>query len=175
MNDYNQRFRQHGEAARGFLKEFREFAVRGNVVDLAVGIIIGGAFSRIVDSLVKDIVMPPIGLLIRGVQFEDLKIILQKADPLTTTIVTPAAGATAAIALPKNGEEIAIRYGSFLSILLQFTIIAFAVYVMVRQINRLKRQQPPATRECPFCATNIPMKASRCPQCTSEVTPTAPA
>jgi len=174
---------------RRWLSEFREFAIKGSVVDLAVGIIIGGAFSRIVDSLVRDILMPPIGVLLKKVDFSDLRITLLEApsDAATTgaTVakvaeaaakpVLPGAPAGALFTVPAS-EEVAIWYGRFINNVIHFVIVAFAVYLLVKQINRLKRQPEkptPSTRECPRCCSLISIKATRCPECTSEVEPLA--
>jgi large conductance mechanosensitive channel len=140
-------------------REFREFAMRGNVVDLAVGIIIGAAFGKIVTSLVNDIVMPPIGLLLGRVDFSSLFINLS-GQPYASLAEAKAAGAPT------------INYGVFLNTVIDFVIVAFAIFLLVRFINRLSRQlettpAAPTTRECPFCLSSIPLRATRCPQCTS--------
>jgi large conductance mechanosensitive channel len=126
------------------LKEFREFAMRGNVVDLAVGVIIGGAFGKIITSLVDDILMPLIGLFTGGVDFSERVLLLGGAE---------------------------LRWGAFVQNIIDFLIIALVIFLMVRAINRMKRDQPttPTTKECPHCFTTIPLKASRCPNCTSEL------
>ncbi|RJP66279.1 MAG: large conductance mechanosensitive channel protein MscL [Candidatus Abyssobacteria bacterium SURF_17] len=147
------------------LKEFREFAVRGNVVDMAVGIIIGGAFTTIVKSLVSDVLMPPLGLLMGGVDFANFFIVLKNglaAGPYTTLADAQTAGA------------VTINYGLFLDALISFLIVAFAVFLLVKAINKLKREQvapppPPNTKDCPLCFSAIPIKASRCPHCTSDL------
>ncbi len=147
------------------LKEFKDFALRGNVVDMAVGIIIGVAFGAIVKSLVDDIIMPPIGLLLGGVNFSDLFLLLKAgspAPPYTSLAEAQAAGA------------VAINYGVFINAVVSFLIVAFAVFLLVRGINRLKREEeaPPAeptTKECPFCLSAIPIKATRCAHCTSDL------
>jgi large conductance mechanosensitive channel len=147
------------------LKDFREFAMRGNVVDMAVGIVIGGAFGAIVKSLVDDILMPPIGLLLGGGDFTNLYIVLkQGANP----------GPYMALAEAKAAGAVTINYGVFLNYVIVFLIVAFAVFLLIRSINALRRQEevvaaPPSTRECPYCATTIPIKAKRCPQCTSQL------
>lgn len=144
------------------LKEFKEFVMRGNVVDLAVGIIIGGAFGKIVTSLVNDILMPPIGLLMGKVDFSNLFLNLS-GQPVASL----AEGEKAGVPL--------IKYGLFINTLLDFVIVAFAIFFLIKQINRLKRQPeaapppPPSTKECAYCFSNIPIKATRCPQCTSEL------
>jgi len=150
----------------GFLKEFREFAVRGSFVDMAVGIIIGAAFTGVVQSLVNDVVMPPVGLLVGGQDFKDLFVVLKagtEPGPYPTIEAAQAVGA------------VTLNAGVFLNTLLSFTIVAFTVFVLVRAVNRLRRDQtpppPPSTRKCPYCVTDIPLAASRCPQCTSEVAP----
>ncbi len=145
------------------LKEFKEFAVRGNVIDMAVGIIIGGAFGKIVSSMVNDIIMPPIGMALGNVDFADLKVVLREE-----VLADPAQGVEA---LP----AVAINYGMFINTTLDFIIVAFCIFMMIRTINKLKREQPTAapapvtTKECPQCCSIIPLKASRCPQCTSQV------
>lgn len=134
------------------LKEFREFAMRGNVVDMAVGIIIGGAFGKIVSSLVSDVIMPPIGLLLGKADFSKLILPLRDA-----TVESPA---------------VAIRYGQFINTVIDFVIVAFAIFMVIKQMNRLKAQPAPAepnTKDCPKCCSTIPIKATRCPQCTSEL------
>lgn len=137
-------------------KEFREFAVKGNVVDMAVGIIIGVAFGRIVQSLVNDIIMPPIGM------------IMGKAD-LSSFFINLSGTPYDSLAKAKEAGAATINYGLFLNSVLDFTIVAFVVFLLVKQVNRLKSQPLPTTKECPYCASKIPLKASRCPQCTSEL------
>ena len=140
-------------------KEFKAFVMRGNVVDLAVGIIIGGAFGQIVSSLVNDILMPPFGLLLKGVDFS--KLFLSLSGKYATLAEAQAAGAPT------------INYGLFINHLINFVIVGFAVFLLVRAVNRL--QAPPAppppasTKECPYCFTMIPIPATRCPHCTSEL------
>ncbi|HKK13049.1 MAG TPA: large-conductance mechanosensitive channel protein MscL [Gammaproteobacteria bacterium] len=147
------------------LKEFREFAMRGNVVDMAVGIIIGAAFGALVKSLVNDLLMPPIGLLVGNVDFAELFLVLKQGTPAGPY-------ATAAEAL-KSGA-VTINYGVFINSVVSFVIVAFAVFLLVRAINRMRRQQEapapePTTKDCPFCFTGIPLKATRCPHCTSDL------
>ena len=127
------------------LKEFREFAIRGNVMDLAVAVIIGGAFGKIITSLVEDVLMPLIGLVLGGINFSE------QAIPL--------------------GGEAALRWGAFVQSIIDFLIIAFVIFLLVRAMNRLKREEPvtPTTKECPHCFTTIPLKATRCPNCTSQL------
>jgi len=142
------------------LREFKEFAVKGNVVDLAIGIIIGAAFGKIVTSFVNDILMPPIGKLLGGFDFSNLFINL--SDKSVTTLAEAKAAGIATI-----------NYGLFLNTLIDFTIVAAAVFILVRQINRLKKAEEPAaspaTKECPYCLNAIPVKATRCGHCTSEL------
>jgi len=140
-------------------KEFKEFAMKGNVVDLAIGIIIGAAFGKIITSFVSDILMPPVGLLLGKVDFSNLFISLSGRS-FSTIQEAKAAGAAT------------LNYGLFINTVLDFIIVAFAVFLIVKQINRLKKEQAPApvtTKECPFCFSMIPLKATRCPQCTSEI------
>lgn len=148
------------------LKEFKEFAMRGNVVDMAVGIIIGAAFGTIVNSLVQDVIMPPIGLLLGNIDFSNLFIVLKEGakapPPYESLAAAKAAGATS------------INYGVFINTIITFLIVSFAVFLLIRNINRLKRQEEalapaPTTKECMFCLSSIPMKATRCPHCTSEL------
>ena len=143
------------------LKEFREFIARGNVMDMAVGVIIGAAFGKIVASLVEDVVMPPIGLLIGGIDFSNLFVSLSGQT-------YPSLKAAKDVGAPT------LNYGLFLNNLINFLIISFVIFLLVRGVNRLKRQPPapaaaPTTRDCPYCLSTIPLKATRCPQCTSEV------
>ena len=147
------------------LKEFKEFALRGNVVDMAVGIIIGAAFGTIVTSLVSDILMPPIGILFGNVDFANFFVVL-KEGKIPGPYVSPSAA--------KAAGAVTINYGIFVNTVVSFLIVAFAVFFVVRNINNLKRQeeaQPAAatTRECPYCLSVIPIKAVRCAHCTSEL------
>ena len=133
-------------------KEFRTFVARGNVVDLAVGVIIGAAFGAIVKSLVDQIIMPPIGLITGGVDFAALKLVLKPADAAT------------------KHAEVAIAYGAFINTVIQFLIVAFVIFMIVKQVNRLQKPAPaaaPTTKPCPECTTEIPLAAKRCPACTS--------
>jgi large conductance mechanosensitive channel len=144
----------------GVLKEFREFASRGNVIDLAVGVIIGASFGKIVTSVVDDLLMPPLGLLLGHVDFKDMFVSLNG-----TTY--PTLAAAKAVSAPT------INYGQFINAVIQFLIVAFAVFMLVRQINKLKTPAPappaPEAKDCPYCISRIPAKATRCPQCTSEL------
>ena len=139
---------------KNFINEFKKFAMRGNVIDMAVGIIIGAAFGKIVDSLVKDIIMPPIGVVLGKVDFSDLKLMLT--------------------------NEVSINYGNFINNVISFLIVAFAVFVLIKAINTLqekmladeKKEEAPAsptTKKCPFCCSEVAIKATRCPHCTSEL------
>ena len=146
----------------GIIKEFREFAVRGNVVDMAVGIIIGGAFGTIVQSLVKDVLMPPIGLLLGGVDFSNLFLTLKHgAEP----------GPYATLAMAQQAGAVTMNIGLFMNAVISFLIVAFAVFLLIKGINTLRRQQPapaaPTTKECNHCFSVIHIKANRCPHCTS--------
>uniref|UniRef100_A0A7C4GBW4 Large-conductance mechanosensitive channel n=1 Tax=candidate division WOR-3 bacterium TaxID=2052148 RepID=A0A7C4GBW4_UNCW3 len=146
------------------LKEFKEFALRGNMMDIATGITIGAAFGTIVRSLVDDVLMPPIGLLLGRVDFANLYILLR---PGTT------AGPYASLADAKSAGAVTLNLGVFVNTIISFVIVAFCVFMLVKGMNQLRRQQPaPAavtTKECPFCFTNIPLKATRCPNCTSQL------
>ncbi|MEO0091875.1 MAG: large conductance mechanosensitive channel protein MscL [candidate division WOR-3 bacterium] len=142
-------------------KEFKEFAMRGNVMDMAIGIIIGAAFGKIVTSLVNDIIMPPIGLLLGRIDFTNLFINLS-GKHYTTLAEAKSAGAAT------------INYGVFINTIIDFIIVAFVIFLVIRQINRLKRKPEPVpteptTKECPYCYSVIPIKAIRCPNCTSEL------
>lgn len=141
------------------LKEFKEFALKGNVVDLAVGVVIGGAFGKIVTSLVNDIIMPLIGLLLGKVDFSNLFINLSGTHYATLADAKAKGAAT-------------LNYGLFLNAVIDFLIIAFSIFIVIKQLNRFKRKQevasaPVTTKECPHCITTIPAKATRCPNCTS--------
>ena len=145
---------KHGESQKIMLKEFKEFAMRGNVVDMAVGIIIGAAFGKIVTSFVNDVIMPPIGMLLGSVDFSDLAITLKAASA--------------------EADAVVIRYGAFINTVLDFIIVAFAIFIVIRQMNKLKKVEEapvaaPTTRDCPKCFSAVPIKATRCPFCTSEI------
>ena len=145
------------------LKEFKSFAMRGNVVDMAVGIIIGAAFGAIVKSLVDDVIMPPIGMLMGNVDFANLYVVLKEG--------AAAAAPYASLADAKKAGAVTINYGVFINSVISFLIVAFAVFMLIRNINRLQRESPVevTTKECPFCTSLIPLKATRCPLCTSEL------
>jgi len=145
------------------LKEFKEFAMRGNVVDMAVGIIIGAAFGSIVKSLVDDVLMPPIGMLLGNVDFSNLFIVLKQGA---------VAGPFATLAEAQKAGAVTLNYGVFANTIISFIIVAFAVFMLIRALNKLKRQEeaPPAeptTQECPHCLSTIPIMATRCAHCTS--------
>jgi large conductance mechanosensitive channel len=147
------------------LKEFKEFAMRGNVLDMAVGIIIGAAFGTIVKSLVSDILMPPIGLLLGNVDFSNLFIVLKSGS---------AAGPYATLADANTAGAVTLNYGVFINTIISFIIVAFAIFILIRNLNRLKRKEvpppvEPTTKSCTYCFTEIPIKATRCPHCTSEL------
>lgn len=136
----------------GLVQEFKEFAVKGNVIDMAVGIVIGGAFGKIVSSFVSDVIMPPVGMLLGKVDFSQLKLPLQAATD--------------------DAAAVTINYGAFINNIIDFTIIAFCIFIVIKQINRLKRKPAaadPTTKECPRCLSTIPIKATRCGHCTSEI------
>ncbi len=149
----------------GMMKEFKDFAMRGNVIDMAVGIVIGAAFGTIVKSLVADVIMPPIGLLLGNVDFSNLFVVLKQgatAGPYLTMADANTAGA------------VTLNYGAFINTVISFLIVAFAIFILIRNINRLKKkEEAPApaatTKECSFCFSTIPIKATRCPHCTSEL------
>jgi large conductance mechanosensitive channel len=146
-------------------KEFKEFAMRGNVVDMAVGIIIGAAFGTIVKSVVDDVIMPPIGLLLGNVDFSDLFITLKQGA---------AAGPYATLELAKKAGAVTLNYGAFFNTVISFLIVAFSVFLLVKGMNKLKRQQEappaaPATKECPQCLSTIPIKATKCAHCASNL------
>ena len=145
------------------LKEFKEFALRGNVLDMAIGIILGVAFGRIISSFVEDILMPPLGLVLGKVDFSNLFLSLTGTH-FDTLAAAKAAGAPT------------LNYGMFTNHVLNFLIVAFAIFLLVKQVNRFKRQQEapaPSTRECPYCLSAIPIQATRCAHCTSELKPAA--
>ncbi len=151
-----EKFKEFQESA--ILKEFREFTLKGNVIDMAIGVIIGVAFGKVVTSLVSDILMPPLGLLMGKVDFSSLFITL--SGPRYTSLA-----AAKAAGVPT------INVGVFFQTILDFVIVAFVIFVLVRQINRLKRESPaaPTTKDCPYCLSSIPIKATRCAHCTSDV------
>jgi large conductance mechanosensitive channel len=141
------------------LKEFKEFAMKGNVVDMAVGIIIGGAFGKIITSLVGDVLMPPIGKLMGNIDFSNMFLALNGQSYPSLKAAKDAGAPT-------------VNYGVFINTVIDFIIVAFVIFILVKQMNRLKKEAPaaaPTTKECPYCLTQIPIKATRCAGCTSEV------
>lgn len=158
----------------GIVKEFKEFAMRGSVIDLAVGVIIGAAFGKIVTSLVNDIIMPPIGKILGGVDFADLfynldpDIVMADGSPVRTLAQAQQAGAAV------------VAYGQFINNIIDFLIVAFCIFILIKGLNMLKRQEhdkpkpEKTTRECPYCLSEVSAKASRCPHCTSELAPEKP-
>ena len=144
------------------LKEFKEFAIKGNAVDLAVGVIIGAAFGAIINSLVKDILMPPIGLLTGGLDFSNKFLILKDA---------PGGGTFSTAADAIKAGAVTWNYGNFITLVINFIIVAFCIFLLVRMMNKLKKPSPTApavSKDCPACAMTIPIKATRCPHCTTE-------
>lgn len=149
----------------GMMKEFKEFAVKGNVIDMAVGIVIGAAFGTIVKSLVADVIMPPIGLLLGNVDFANFFTVLKQGT---------AAGPFATLADAQAAGAVTLNYGMFINTVISFLIMAFAIFILVKNVNRLKREKetappPPSAKECPHCFSTINIKAVRCPFCTSSV------
>jgi len=146
------------------LKEFKEFAMRGNVVDMAVGIIIGAAFGTIITSLVSEVLMPPIGLLLGNVDFSNLFVVLKEGK---------TAGPYATVAAAKGAGAVTLNYGLFVNTVVNFLIVAFAIFFLIRGMNSLKKKEEapatPATKDCPHCLSTIPVKATRCGHCTSEL------
>ncbi len=144
------------------IKEFKEFAMKGNVIDLAVGVIIGGAFGKIVTSLVNDIIMPPVGAILGSVSFKHLKFYLVDTDTMTEEDLAKAP---------------AIAYGQFINVLLDFLIVAFCIFMLIKVINVLRRKEKkaeekpaePTEKECPYCLSQVPIKATRCKHCTSQL------
>ncbi len=145
---------------KNFFNEFKKFAMRGNVMDMAVGIIIGAAFGKIVSSLVEDVIMPPIGWVLGNVDFSDLKLVLVQKSA--------------------EAEEVAIKYGAFLNTVISFIIVAFAVFILIKAVNTLQAKMikeeadaeaaaAPTTKKCPYCCSEIALEATRCPHCTSEL------
>lgn len=146
----------------GLIKEFKEFAARGNVIDMAVGIVIGAAFGAITKSFVDDVLMPPIGMLLGGVDFSNIFLVLREG--------AAAPGPYPSIAAAKGAGAVVLGIGVFFQTIINFLIIAFAVFLMLKSVNKLKGPAPaaaPTTRDCPYCTMSIPIKARRCPECTS--------
>jgi len=141
------------------LKEFKEFIAKGNVIDLAVGLVIGVAFGKIVTSLVNDVVMPPIGLLLGGIDFGNLFVTLKGAHFDT-------------LKAAKDGGAVTVNYGVFINTVIEFLIVALVIFLVIKAINRMKRKPeelPPAMKACPYCCSSIAIEATRCPQCTSDL------
>ena len=157
---------------KNFINEFKKFALRGNVIDMAVGIIIGASFGKIVDSLVKDIIMPPLGLLLGKVDFTNLFLVLNDG-----TVAGPYASLEAA----QSAGAITLNIGLFLNTLISFIIVAFAVFILIKSINTLQdkmlaaekkaadKEEAATTKTCPYCCSDIPLQATRCPHCTSKL------
>lgn len=148
------------------LKEFKEFAVKGNVLDMAIGIIIGAAFGTIVKSLVADVIMPPIGLLLGNVDFSSLYILLKDG--------VKVAGPYASLADAQTAGAVTLNYGVFINSVISFLIVAFAIFMVVKSFNKMKKEEPapaavPTTKECPHCFSTISIKATKCPNCTSQI------
>jgi large conductance mechanosensitive channel len=147
-------------------KEFRDFALRGNVMDMAVGIIIGAAFTSIVNSLVNDIIMPPLGMLLGGMDFSNFYLTLKPGSP---------AGPYSALAEAQAAGAVTVNYGLFINALISFTLVALAMFLLIRALNRLQAGKPapepaaPPAKDCPFCFSSIPLQATRCPNCTSQL------
>ncbi|OPX94846.1 MAG: Large-conductance mechanosensitive channel [Syntrophorhabdus sp. PtaB.Bin006] len=144
-------------------REFKEFAMKGNVIDMAVGIIIGAAFGTIIKSLVDDVLMPPIGLALGNVDFSNLFFTIKEGK---------LAGPYATLAAAKSAGAVTVNIGIFINTIISFVIVAFSVFIVIKNVNRFKKEPPPAdptTKECPFCLSAIPIKATRCPHCTSEL------
>ncbi|MEZ5359376.1 MAG: large conductance mechanosensitive channel protein MscL [Candidatus Zixiibacteriota bacterium] len=147
------------------MKEFKEFAVKGNVIDMAVGIIIGAAFGTIVKSLVSDVIMPPIGLLLGNVDFSNLFLVLKDAT---------GPGGYATLAEAQAAGAVTLNYGLFINTIISFVIVAFSIFILVKNVNRLKKKEAeapapaPTTKECPYCYSTIHIKATKCPQCGSD-------
>jgi len=147
------------------LKEFKEFAMRGNVVDMAVGIIIGAAFGAIVGSFVADVIMPPIGMLLGNVDFANLFLVLKEGS---------AAGPYASLDAAKEAGAVAVSYGVFINTVINFLIVGFAIFLFVKSVNKMKKKEEapppePTTKDCPECLSSIPIKARRCAHCTVEL------
>ena len=143
-------------------KEFKEFAMKGSVIDMAVGIIIGVAFGAIIKSLVDDVLMPPIGLLLGNVDFSNLFLVIKEGK---------VAGPYASLAAAKAAGAVSVNIGLFINTIISFLIVAFSVFLVIKNVNRFKKEPPPdpTIKDCPLCFTAIPVKATRCPHCTSEL------
>jgi large conductance mechanosensitive channel len=156
-------FIAQGRENKAMLKEFKEFAMRGNVVDMAVGIIIGAAFGTIIKSLVDDVLMPPIGLMLGNVDFSNLFLVLKPGA---------VPGPYQSLAAAKGAGAVSLNIGVFINTIISFVIVAFSVFLVIKNVNRFRKEAPaadPTTKDCPFCLSSISLKAVRCPQCTSEL------
>lgn len=150
----------------GMMKEFKEFAVKGNVIDMAVGIVIGAAFGLIVKSFVADVIMPPIGMLLGNVDFSNLFFILKDG--------AAGLGAYATLADAHAAGAVTLNYGQFINTIVSFLIVAFAIFIVIKNVNKMKKEEPapaavPTTKECPHCYSTIHIKAQKCPNCTSSL------
>jgi large conductance mechanosensitive channel len=146
-------------------KEFKEFAIKGNAIDLAIGVVIGGVFGKIVASLVADIIMPPIGVLTGGVDFKNIFVVLKPFGAHYQTLKEAA-----------DAKAVTLNLGQFVNTLIEFLIVAFSIFIVVRFLNKLKKPAPavaPVAKDCPACTMSIPIKATRCPHCTTELSATA--
>ncbi|MGD0237875.1 MAG: large-conductance mechanosensitive channel protein MscL [Syntrophorhabdales bacterium] len=145
------------------LKEFKEFVMKGNMLDMAVGIVIGAAFGLIITSLVADVIMPPIGLLLGGIDFSNIFSVLKEGSKV--------AGPYATVAAAKAAGAVTVNWGVFINTIINFLIVAFAIFFMVKGVNKMRREKvaDPTTKDCPYCLSAIPLKATRCPHCTSEL------
>lgn len=142
------------------LKEFKDFISKGNAIDLAVGVVTGAAFGAVVTSLVNDVIMPPIGLLLGKVDFSNLFVVLSEGS---------VAGPYASVAAAQEAGAVTLNYGMFVNAIVMFVIIAFVIFLVVRAVNRMRREAEPTTRDCPRCLTAVPLAATRCPACTSDL------
>jgi len=147
------------------LEEYKKFAIRGNVIDMAVGIIIGAAFGTVVQSLVKDVLTPPLGLLTGGTDFTNLFVVMKEGTPEAPYATLQAA---------RDAGAVTINLGMFINALISFLIVSFAVFLLVRYINQLREPDegpapPPSVKKCPYCVSDVPVQATRCPHCTSEL------
>jgi large conductance mechanosensitive channel len=162
-NDLKGTGKKTGEGSKGFIKEFKDFAMRGNVIDMAIGIIIGIAFGAIVSSIVNDIIMPPIGLLLGKVDFSNLFAVLKEGN---------TAGPYLTLGAAKSAGAVTLNYGIFINSIITFVIVALVMFFIVKIINRTKSKEnvkPVSDKECPFCFSLINIKATKCPNCTSEI------
>lgn len=145
------------------MKEFKEFAVKGNAVDLAIGVVLGGAFGGVINSLVNDVIMPPVGALLGGADFSQLYVLIKEG--------AGAAAPYANLAAATEAGAVTLNYGMFINVIINFLIVAWALFMVVKAMNRLRKPavEEVTTKECPFCATSIPLAATKCPACTSDL------